>query len=136
MLVSILKSFVYFQTLDTETNSKRAESRSSNREDKARRVVESLAVKLHKFQPSGIVIWTVVGSDRDFLVDFGNDNPKPYCSCNDFHFRVLSGRVPECYHLLAARTAAENEMYSVVEFSDDEFAGFMRALVSDNFSNG
>ncbi len=97
-------------------------------------MVERLAVKLHKFQPSGIAIWTVVGSERDFLVDFGRQNSKPYCSCNDFHFRVLSGRVPECYHLLAARTAAENEMYSAIEFSDEEFVGFVRALISDNFS--
>jgi predicted nucleic acid-binding Zn finger protein len=103
----------------------------SNREDKARKVVENLAVKLHKFQPSGIAVWTVVGSDRDFLVDFLN--PKPYCSCNDFYFRVLSARVPECYHLLAAKTAAANEMYSVVEFSDEEFPGFMKALVGDIF---
>jgi predicted nucleic acid-binding Zn finger protein len=99
--------------------------------DKARKVVENLAVKLHKFQPSGIAVWTVVGSDRDFLVHF--QTQKPYCSCNDFHFRVLSGHVPECYHLLAAKTAAANEMYSVVEFSDDEFSGFMKALVSDIF---
>jgi len=102
-----------------------------NREEKARKVVESLAVKLHKFQPSGLEVWTVVGSDRDFLVDF--QNSKPYCSCSDFYYRVLSARETECYHLLAAKTAAANEMYSVVEFSDEEFGGFMKALISDIF---
>jgi len=118
---------------EKQTTSKNVISRSK-RVDKARRVVESQAVKLHRFLPSGITIWTVVGRDRDFLIDFGVDNQKPYCSCNDFHFRVLSGLIPECYHLLAAKTATSNDMYSVVEFSDEEFPGFLRALISDNFS--
>ncbi|MDA4131118.1 MAG: hypothetical protein OK457_10135 [Thaumarchaeota archaeon] len=104
------------------------------REDKARKVVESLAVKLHKFSPSGRNVWTVVGSDGDFLVDLGSTGSKPYCSCSDFYFRVLSGLIPECYHLIATKTAVKDEMYSVVEFSDEEFPGFMRALVLDNFS--
>ncbi|MDA4111195.1 MAG: hypothetical protein OK439_01545 [Thaumarchaeota archaeon] len=106
----------------------------SNRADRARKVVESQAVKLHRFLPSGITVWTVVGRDRDFFIDPGLENHRPYCSCNDFHFRVLGGLIPECYHLLAARTASENEMYSVIEFSDEEFPGFLRALISDNFS--
>jgi predicted nucleic acid-binding Zn finger protein len=101
---------------------------------KARDVVESQGVKLHRFLPSGRTIWTVVGRDCDFLVDFSSEpQDRLYCSCSDFYFRVLSERIPECYHLLAAKIAVEEEMYSVIDFSDEEFAQFLRALVTDIF---
>ena len=60
---------------------------------------------------------------------------KSYCSCSDFYFRVLSERIPECYHLLAVKIALKEEMYSVIDFNDEEFAPFLRALVKDNFRN-
>jgi len=106
----------------------------SSRIKKARDVVESQSVKLHRFHPSGRTLWTVVGRDCDFLVDFETGD-KTYCSCSDFYFRVLSGRIPECYHLLAAKVALKEEMYSVIDFSDEEFAPFLKALVIDIFQN-
>ncbi len=105
----------------------------SSRWLKAQKLLENQSVKLHTFSPSGRRVWTVVGTEGDFLVDF--DNERPFCSCDDFHFRVLGGKIPECYHLIAARKAVEEGQYADVEFSDEEFAPFLRALVKDMFSH-
>ena len=114
----------------------RAETQAkSSRWLKAQKLLENQSVKLHSFNPSGRRLWTVVGTEGDFLVDFEGDNEHPFCSCDDFHFRVLGGKVPECYHLMAARNAVEEGRYSVIEFSDEEFAPFLRALVRDLFSH-
>lgn len=87
------------------------------------------------FEPSGFSVWTVVGKDGDFLVDIETDRAKQYCSCSDFHFRVLSGKVPECYHLIAARTALKEGKYSTTKFSDEELNSFLKALLKDSFSH-
>lgn len=112
-----------------------------NREQKAQKVVENLAVKYHRFEPSGRELWTVIGSDTDFLVYSGNpDGPeeaerlRPYCSCDDYHFRVLGGQIPECYHLIALRRAREENRFSTTVFSDEEYRSFVRGLVKDIFS--
>jgi predicted nucleic acid-binding Zn finger protein len=112
-----------------------SEKRNETREDRAERVVNKLGVKLHVFDPSGREIWTVVGTEGDALVNidrFGEG--KQYCSCDDFHFRVLGGAVSECYHLIAARKARERNLYSKVVFSDEEYASFLRSLLADIFS--
>lgn len=122
----------------SETSGKEEESHSSDsgRMGKANKAVEAQRVKLHKFLPSGRTIWTVVGNESDSFVDFDLESSrKPYCSCDDFYFRVLSEKVPECYHIVAARKAAKEGMYSIVEFSDEELLDFLRALVSDIFEH-
>lgn len=107
-----------------------------SRRDKAQKVVEDQRVKLHRFLPSGLTIWTVVGGECDLLIDCEpSGQRKSYCSCDDFHFRVLSGKVPECYHLVGAKLAIQQGMYSVVEFSDEELPGFLTALLKDMFSH-
>ncbi len=75
-----------------------------------------------------------MGREGDCLVDF-DDTDRAYCSCYDFHFRVLSGSVPSCYHLLAARLARAESKFETISFADEEFEGFLRALVSDIASN-
>jgi predicted nucleic acid-binding Zn finger protein len=121
-------------TKDEKNTSNGDNSRESNRLKKARTVVDSHGVKLHKFHPSGREIWTVVGSECDFLVQFDPaDDSKVYCACGDFYYRVLSGKTTECYHLLACKIAFKEQMYVVVNFSDEEFPAFLRALVSDDF---
>lgn len=109
-------------------------SSGSNRIGRARATVESLGVKLHRFEPSGRTIWTVVGRQCDFLVDFDPQYQRRfYCACNDFYFRVLSTKVPECYHILACKIASEEQMYEVINFSDEEFPSFLKAVVAENF---
>ena len=103
--------------------------------DKAQKVVEDEGVKLNRFLPSGRSIWTVTGHGCDYLVDCIPTKGKPYCSCDDFHFRVLGGKVAECYHLVAAKRAIAEEIYTVVERKDAELGLFMKTLLSDIFTH-
>lgn len=90
-------------------------------------------MKLHKFMPSEREIWTVLGRDGDLIVDLSQKR-EPYCSCDDFYFRVQREEITECYHLIAARRAKELGSFSTVVFLDDEFQLFLRLLVIDVFS--
>jgi predicted nucleic acid-binding Zn finger protein len=86
--------------------------------------------------PSQREIWTVVGSEGDFLVEYDPEGRiQPFCSCDDFHFRVLGGSIAECYHLIATRKAKETNRFSTITFSDEEFKPFLRALIDDVFAN-
>jgi predicted nucleic acid-binding Zn finger protein len=105
------------------------------REQRAQKVVNNLGVKVHHFEPSGRELWTVVGAEGDALVDYDPSGKRQqYCSCDDFHFRVLGGAVSECYHLIAARKAIEGNHFSKILFSDEEYVGFLKSLLSDIFS--
>jgi predicted nucleic acid-binding Zn finger protein len=80
------------------------------------------SVKLHLFLPSGKDLWTVVGKEGEYWVD-----PEiSFCSCKDYYFVTLSGG-ELCYHLKSANRAVE-EGIDAVEFSDDDYSGFIRAL--------
>jgi predicted nucleic acid-binding Zn finger protein len=106
-----------------------------HRQEKAQKVLSNLGVKLQIFKPSGRELWTVVGTDGDFIVDYEPSARRPpYCSCQDFHFRVLSGAVSECYHLIAIKQARAQQLHSTVIFADEEYEGFLRALLQDVFS--
>ncbi len=108
---------------------------SRAREQRAEKVVNNLGVKVHHFEPSGREIWTVVGTEGDALVDYDPlETRQQYCSCDDFHFRVLGGTVSQCYHLIAARKAREDNRYSKIIFSDIEYVSFLRSLLADIFS--
>jgi predicted nucleic acid-binding Zn finger protein len=81
----------------------------------ARQLVSEGKVKLYVFRPSGRSVWIVVGRHRDYLV-----MPSvPYCTCDDFFFRVINNEKPLCYHLLAVRIASESGAYEVIEEGDD-----------------
>ncbi|MDG6905941.1 MAG: hypothetical protein JRN20_09175 [Nitrososphaerota archaeon] len=100
---------------------------------KARKLVEGEGVRLNVFLPGGRRVWTVTGHECEYLVDFEHKKEKTYCSCDDFHFRVLSGKVAECYHLVAAKRAKDEERYSVVERKDEDYGDFMTRLLSEIF---
>ncbi|MFQ6134618.1 MAG: hypothetical protein ACE5KU_02235 [Nitrososphaerales archaeon] len=97
------------------------------RRERAVRLVESRSIKLHRFLPSGREVWTAVGNDGDQLVDAS----QPYCSCRDFHFRLLTGRREECYHLLALKMAKESNSYDTIDFQDEEYTSFIRGLLEE-----
>jgi predicted nucleic acid-binding Zn finger protein len=102
-------------------------SRRPDRKTRAARLVETRSIKLHRFLPSGREVWTAIGTDGDHLVDL----TQPYCSCRDFHFGFITGRGGECYHLMAVRIAKESESYDTTVFQDEEYASFLRALLSE-----
>ncbi|HKW05770.1 MAG TPA: hypothetical protein VJN71_10760 [Nitrososphaerales archaeon] len=110
-------------------------SRSSDRFEKAMQVVGQLRVKEHVFLSSGRMILTVVGHEGDVYVSIDKEGKwAPYCSCDDFHFRVLNGEIQECYHLMAAKIALDKKAVSVAKFSDDEYELFLNVLLKDVFS--
>lgn len=81
------------------------------------------------FLPTGRRITTVVGRLGDEFID----PEKPYCSCSNFYFRVTGGREETCYHLLSYKVAVKTGKVDVVEFSDDEYAQYLVAVVRDVF---
>ncbi len=96
------------------------------RVEKAVRVAVEKRVKQHIFRPSMREIWTVVGKDWEYWVDPDDD----YCSCQDYYFKTLSGK-ERCYHLQVTDIARQKKLVEVVEFSDEEYEQFLRALVED-----
>jgi predicted nucleic acid-binding Zn finger protein len=115
------------------TISAKMKRNAGSREERAEAVIRNSGVKLHRFEPSGREIWTVLGSDGDLIVDL-SDRRAPYCSCGDFYFRVQAGQVRECYHLIAAKKAKDAGSFSLVRFEDEEFYSFVTALIADLFA--
>ncbi|MGA2663815.1 MAG: hypothetical protein ABSF83_02610 [Nitrososphaerales archaeon] len=100
--------------------------------EKASEAVRDGCVKAHVFTPSGRVLFTVVGRSGDEFID----PEKPFCSCKHFFFRVLGGRDPTCYHLLAYGLAKETGRFDRVEMHDEEFGTFLGLLASDLLGGG
>ncbi len=88
-------------------------------------------VKAHVFLPSERTICTVVGSSGDEFID----PEKPYCSCNNFFFRVMGGKREYCYHLLSYKIALEAGKIERITFHDDEYRDFFRILTADILNN-
>jgi len=106
-------------------------ARLGNTFKKAVDAVSSGDVKRHVFIPSGRTIYTVLGSNADEFID----PEKPYCSCSNFFFRVMSGKAEYCYHLLSYRIAREAERIEQVTFSDEEYVRFFKAVAADVLHN-
>lgn len=104
-----------------------SETKQINKQKKALQIVESNRIKFHRFLPSGRELWTAVGSDGDHLLN----NSQPYCSCRDFHFRLLTDKDTECYHLLALRMAIKSKKFDSLNFHDEEYYYFIRGLLKE-----
>lgn len=87
-------------------------------------LIDQGRVKLHKFQPSGRQLWTVVGSLGDQLI-FGNED---YCSCKGFYFSLMRKNLSSCYHLKAFKIAKQTQKYSSIEISDSDYKLFFTLL--------
>ena len=120
---------LFTQVLSREELIERYSQRSKNRKYLERAVDAVLEgrVKRHVFNPSGRVLFTVVGRSGDEFID----PEKHFCSCQHFFFSVLGGRDKECYHLLANAIAQETQEFSRTDFHDEEFSTFMRLLSWD-----
>jgi len=81
-------------------------------------------VKKYVFRPSGRVVWTVVGKEKEYIVMPG----APYCSCDDFYFRVIDGEVRLCYHIIAQRLAECLNWHEVIECDDEEYEALVEEL--------
>ncbi len=90
--------------------------------NKAWKAVLDGRVKRYRFKPSGRIVWIVVGKKRDYLV-----MPKAdFCSCDDFYFRVMDGKVHLCYHLIAQKIAEYLGWYDEITETDDFYDVLMK----------
>ncbi len=102
------------------------------RMENALRAVEEGTVKRYVFEPSGRVVWVVVGKERDYQVI----PVARYCSCDDFYFHIIEGVVPLCYHVLAQRLAESLGNYELIVDSDnlyDVLLGEWRFIKKEDF---
>jgi predicted nucleic acid-binding Zn finger protein len=95
-------------------------------DERVTRLIDKRAIKLHIFLPSKRRILTVVGRMREYWVDID----LKYCTCKGYYFRSIARDDP-CYHLKAAINAAKEGLTDTVVFDDDEYEGFLRALIHD-----
>ncbi len=85
--------------------------------EKAEELVVSLSVKKYIFEPSGSVMWIVVGREQDYTV-----LPGLYCQCDDFYINVVVKRkASACYHLIAQLIADKKGMFEQFKVPDSDF---------------
>ena len=95
--------------------------------DRVKKVALDGRVKLHIFEPSMRRIMTVVGKQDEHWVDIS----LRFCSCSAFYFTTTRGAEPDCYHLKSSRIASGAGTIDVIRFDDEEFDGFVRALLHE-----
>jgi len=91
------------------------------RVSKALEALSESRVKKYVFQPSGRIVWIVVGKERDYLVMPASD----YCSCDDFYYQFDHGHL--CYHIIAQKLAEATGRFDL--FEDDD--GFFNILIRE-----
>jgi len=85
------------------------------RVNKALEALSESRIKKYVFQPSGRIVWIVVGKERDYLVMPSID----YCSCDDFYYQFDHGHI--CYHIIAQKLAEAASRFDLFEDTDDFF---------------
>ena len=81
---------------------------------KAWHAVQEERVKKYIFNPSGRIVWIVVGREREYQIM----PAAAFCSCDDFYFRVMDREANICYHLIAQKLAEALEVYDKIEEED------------------
>jgi predicted nucleic acid-binding Zn finger protein len=84
------------------------------RVNKALEALGESRIKKYVFQPSGRIVWIVVGKERDYLVMPAGG----YCSCDDFYYQFDRGHL--CYHIMAQKLAESLGRFDLFE-DDDNF---------------
>jgi len=113
-LLNNICSVVKLEGQVTEQQATRLNEAFGQRVAKAREALDEGRVKKYLFQPSGRIVWIVVGKQRDYLVMPAID----YCSCYDFFFQFDRGHV--CYHIIAQKLAEATGKFDMFE-DDDQF---------------
>ncbi len=83
--------------------------------EKALETLEEQRVKKYVFQPSGRIVWIVVGKGREYLVMPAAE----YCTCYDFYFQFHQGHL--CYHIIAQKLAEATSQFDLIEDDDQLF---------------
>ena len=89
---------------------------------KAQAALGEKRIKKYTFNPSGRIIWIVVGREREYLI-----MPLAiFCSCDDFYFRVMDKEVQLCYHLIAQKLAQTLSVYDSFEEEDNLYDSLIK----------
>ena len=88
---------------------------------KAWDTIQEERVKKYIFNPSGRIIWIVVGREREYQII----PAAGFCSCDDFYFRVMDRETNICYHLIAQKLADALTLYDKIEEEDRLFECLM-----------
>lgn len=99
----------------TDANICKLSSAFSQRSKKALEALEERRVKKYVFQPSGRIVWIVVGKKREYLVMPAAE----YCTCDDFYFQFHQGHL--CYHIIAQKLAEATDQFDLIEDDDQLF---------------
>ncbi|MEM2637604.1 MAG: hypothetical protein QXL15_04585 [Candidatus Korarchaeota archaeon] len=90
--------------------------------DEAVFLIASGAVKRYIFEPSGRIIWIIVGGEHEYIVYDDVD----YCSCMNFYINaIILGKIDACQHLIAKYLAESLKMYEEIKVDDALFDTFM-----------
>jgi predicted nucleic acid-binding Zn finger protein len=105
----------------TQAQWDRLRSSLGDRFEKAWQLVGQRRVKKYVFEPSGRVIWIIVGRESEYQVlpESG------YCDCSDFYFRVVNGEAGLCYHLMGQKLADALGEYEEVREGDEFYKPLM-----------
>jgi predicted nucleic acid-binding Zn finger protein len=88
-----------------------------SRFDNALKIVEQNKVKLYVFDPSGRRVWIVVGKSQDYQILPNAE----FCACDDYYFKVIGGKAPLCYHLIAQKLAEALGKFNLIRESDEKY---------------
>lgn len=89
--------------------------------NKAWDTIQEERVKKYVFNPSGRIVWIVVGREREYQII----PAAGFCSCDDFYFRVMDRETNICYHLIAQKLADAFTLYDKIEEEDRLFECLM-----------
>jgi predicted nucleic acid-binding Zn finger protein len=98
----------------TDSHRQQLSEALGSRFTKALDAVKEERVKKYIFNPSGRIVWIVVGREREYQIMPAAE----FCSCDDFYFRVMDREANICYHLVAQKIADALEEYDKIEEED------------------
>jgi predicted nucleic acid-binding Zn finger protein len=131
-LVDALSKIVFNEAYERIKSEKRMRAEDADRLlrlfgdrfTKALQALDEGRVRKHVFSPSGRLVWTVVGEEREYQI-----LPlATFCSCNDFYFRVLSHEAFLCYHLLAQKIAEALDRFVLLAGDDGDYSTLLSVL--------
>lgn len=86
--------------------------------NQAMELVDEEKVSKYVFSPSGRTIWVVAGKHGEYQV-----LPESmFCSCDDYFYRVMSGKKQVCYHIIAQQIAEALGKYRTTDLADSSYA--------------
>ena len=90
----------------------------SDRLERAMKIINEKGVTQYTFKPSNRIVWVVKGRSNSYQVI----PTTPYCSCDDFYFRVLGIKRGVCYHLIAQYLASSLGNVKRMDHSDSVYS--------------